>query len=53
VHPDAELRERYWRRYGSFSADDLLKLNAGLVEKIGSEYFDFVETALLGSNAAC
>jgi hypothetical protein len=32
---------------GSFSADYLLKLNDGLVENIGREYFDFVETALL------
>ena len=51
-HPDAELRERYWRRYGSFSAGDLLKINAGLVEKIGNEYFDYVETVLLGIWAA-
>lgn len=51
-HPDPELRERYWRRYGSFSARELLEINASLAEEIGGEYFDFVETALLGTQAA-
>ena len=51
-HPDTELKERYWNKYGKFSAKELLSINASLAEKIGGEYFDFVETELLGSRAA-
>lgn len=40
---DDDLKDRYREKYGSYTADDLRRVNAKLVAEIGSEYFEFVE----------
>lgn len=40
---DNALRERYWRKYGAMTASEFRKKNWIFSEKIGNEYFDFVE----------
>lgn len=40
---DKDLRNKYWKEYGSLSSSDFRKRNWVFSEKIGNEYFDFVE----------
>jgi hypothetical protein len=40
---DGELRKRYWEKYGRFDKKEILAINPKFTEKIGMEFFSFID----------
>lgn len=47
-HPDEELRERYGRKYGKMSPEEVLASFPGSRERIGATFFSFVDDLASG-----